>query len=1013
MTINGMVLKSRKRLLSTLKRASRPLRGIWSRPSEAVIGLLALAVVIFALSTYITPLAQWVSGLAGGNQYVALVDGLLNPFRTQHLLLESGLPIYDVRIASEQYATVQSVVEQAVKQGWMSDDLKVWVNARFLYEGQDYNVKVRVRGDLPNHWEGPKKSWAIKFGKSQIDDNGEIREEPIYFQGKHQINLIIPNARDYVLAPFANSLMREAGLVVPRDQFVILRINGVLQGLYYEVEDFDTPLLVAYDRPETTAIFGQNDRAMHFEQYTKYGTPGTLDARFDLGSMRRDVDKVGELALRAMQVLIDHSLNPTPENFRRIRAVLDWEKYLRFRVLTTLFNTNHVRFGSDNLKLFYDESRGLLEPIPWDVHVTRLPKEPGTIDFWNSHGPDEIQRATLMDPELRLQRNRILWEMMSDGGDGLIAKFNALHERIRPLAWADVLSTPIQGYKMDQIKEDLEFNVHRVYKVLSLSSANFLYRLEANDRAALEIATLNFSGIQLQGILISDTQVFEGHYRLYEDANENAELDRGDRLVAETTAANGKINFALDKYVLPEVKYDSDFIDCEYWEYFDTLTGRSRFFLVGKLTPAQRHPLDWAPPQIQVAAVNAVSGEYIPSGFINQAEPLPVNSIGITAYDASDPLDLEAPELSLVEFLRAHPEFSASRERPGAAELSGSVILSGTVIVPRSVPLILQPGADITMLPAANVLSYGGLIAIGTPENRIRIHDNGSGQAWGAFAVVRPPEKVVMAYTDVQGGGQAQINGILFTGGFAVHDGDLDLSQCRFSDMQSEDAINLKNGHILMRNCLVTDSASDAIDIDFGTGEVRDSQFINIRGDGVDMSGSTLVVAGNRFENIGDKGTSVGENSHPIIVNNLYRGCQIGISSKDLSDTKVAYSTFVDNVVAIEVKRKKAWYGAGSGEFVNNVFAGNQVLLEEDYFSRGLSAIHHSLADDQAACPTCQIGSIRFQAPDAGDYRLAPGSLGGSGFELEQADWVRLDGLGDLPREPGIFTDLASLLGER
>ncbi|MBI5031570.1 MAG: CotH kinase family protein [Chloroflexi bacterium] len=1014
MTVRSMVLNSGKKLATPLKRLSRPFRGVWPRFSDALIGMVALAVVVIALLTNYTPLARYASGLVTGNQYVALLDGFLNPFRTPNLLLNSGLPIYDVKVSHQQYAILESVAEQARKQGWMSEDLQTWVNGKFFYGGEEYDIKLRIHGDLPPHWEGPKKSWSIKFGDEKINDNGTVVKEPKYLAGKRRINLIIPQDRDYILAYFTNALMREQGLVVPRDQFVILRINGTMQGLYYEVEGFDKPLLAAQQRPETT-VFGENDRAMHFDQYTKYGMPGTSDAQYDMGSLGRQVDTESELGIQAMQVLIDHSLNPTSQNFRRVRAVLDWNKYLRFRVWTTLLNTNHVRFGSDNLKLYYDASRGLLEPVPWDVHVTRMPKEPGTIDFFNNHGPDEIERATLMDPELRLQRNKVLWEMLSDGGDKLMAKYDAIHERIRPYAWADVLSTPIHGYKMDVLKKDLDYNIRRTYQVLSLASGSLTFRLEANDRAALDFTATNFSGIQLQSIQIA-APVLDGQYRLYEDANGNGELDTSDPLLGETTATRlgdttaitGTIRFAWGKYILPQVKYGSDTIDGRYWEFFDTFAGRARFFLVGKLTPAKRDPLLWQPPEIQVAAVNAATGLPIPAVLINPNESQQVNSIGIIAYDASRPFDLEAPERSLADFLQAYPKFTASRDHPGAAELSGKVTISGTVIVPKSVPLILRPGTDITMMPDASLVSFGGLTASGTPESRIRIHDNGSGDPWGTFAVVRPPQAVTMAYIDVEGGGQAQVNGILFTGGLAVYDADLLIEQCRITNMKSEDSLNLKNGRILMKNCLIANSASDAFDSDFTTGEIRDSEFINIKGDGVDLSGSTVTIVGNRFENVGDKGVSVGEDSHPIIINNLFRNCNIGISSKDLSDAKVAYSTFVDNALAIEAKRKKPMFGAGSGEFINNVFSGNKTLLEEDYFSRGLIKLHHSLVDKPADCRTCQGADIRFRSPETGDYRLVPAILPG-GFAPVQTEWTKFDGMGDLPQLPGIFTNPPAL----
>ncbi|MFW6068841.1 MAG: CotH kinase family protein, partial [Chloroflexota bacterium] len=798
MTILEATAKTTESVRSTLKRASRPLSGIWSHSAEAVLGLFALLIVGFALLTYYPPAARIASSFSTGNRYLAIAEGLINPFRSPRVLMNSGLPVYDLEVNHTEMARIDEAIEEALQQGYMDEEQQVWARGRFHYDGQDYNVRIRTRGDLPPHWEDAKKSWRIRFGESNVTYNGETSDQDIYFQGKEQINLIIPWDRDYIVAPFVNALMREAGLVAPQDSYAILRLNGVVQGLYYQVEHFDNALLAAYQRPETT-VTGQNDRAMHFEQYTKYGTAVVSDSWYDMGVVNLQVEEEGPTvnqALQALQVLYEHSINPTPANFERVRAVLDWEKYLSFRNVTTLLNTNHVRFGSDNFKLYFDPSRGLLEPIPWDVHLVRMPDEPGTIDFWNEKGPDEIQRATLLDPHLRLQRNKMLWEWVDDGGDRLLDQYNALHEEIRPLAWADVLSTPVHGYRMDVLKKDLTFNVKRMHKVLGLSTANVTYRLEAADRASLEVVALNFSGIQMQEIRVTDPDLFEGDYQLYQDVNGNGEFDPQDALVAETTATNGSVRFLLDHYVFPELNYSSEIIDGGVWTYMEPLAGRQRYFLIGKVDRLGRDPLLWTRPDIQVFAENAVTGQDMPSDYIVSGDQLPENYIGVLAYDASNVLDLQAPELTLTEFLERNPQFSASDSRPGAAELRGSVVISGTVIVPRRVPLILQPGVDITMTPNATLLAYGGLTGQGTADQRIRIHGDNSGRPWGSFAAIRPPDEVVLQYIDVSGGGQAQANGLLLTGGLAVHEGDLRLENCQVGDMFSEDGLNLKSGQV-------------------------------------------------------------------------------------------------------------------------------------------------------------------------------------------------------------------------
>ncbi len=580
---------ARRRARAAARWTVRPLRRIWPRSADAALGFVSLLVVALALLTFWPTVTVQASHLATNNKVVAYLYGMLNPFRTRHALLESGLPVYDLRIASRNLVRLEAVAQEAAKVGYMSEDQRLWVPATFITEGQRYNVQVRLRGDLPNHWTEPKKSWRINFGSEEITDALGTRKEAIPFHGRDQINLVIANDRDFALAPFVNDLMRGEGLVVPRDQFVVLRINGRPQGLYYEVEHFDNPLFAAYERPETT-VFGQNDRAMHFEQYTKLGAAGAADARFDPASLRRLVDETNDLGLPAMEVLETHELDPTPDNFRRARAVLDWEKYLAFRSLTTLLNTNHVRFGSDNLRLYFDPSRGLLEPVPWDAHVVRMPAEPGTIDYWNNHGADELQKATLRDPELRLQRNQILWRWLSDGGEGLMARYDAIHERVRRAAWVDVLTSPIQAFKMDALRGDLRYNVRRAHKVLALSSANAVYRLLAADRAALDVSSLNFSGVNLAGITLTDPAVLRGRYRLLEDLDGNGVADPGEPTVAVAQADAGTVHFDVNDPILPEVEYRGDIIGDRYWEFMDTLEGRRHYLVLGRLADEPRDP---------------------------------------------------------------------------------------------------------------------------------------------------------------------------------------------------------------------------------------------------------------------------------------------------------------------------------------------------------------------------------------------------------------------------------------
>jgi hypothetical protein len=116
----------------------------------------------------------------------------------------------------------------------------------------------------------------------------------------------------------------------------------------------------------------------------------------------------------------------------------------------------------------------------------------------------------------------------------------------------------------------------------------------------------------------------------------------------------------------------------------------------------------------------------------------------------------------------------------------------------------------------------------------------------------------------------------------------------------------------------------------------------------------------------------------------------------------------VDNKLAIEAKRKKEFFGGGSGEFVNCVFSGNAELFTEDYFSQNQILISHSILDVAAKWPTCKTADVRFVDPAQANYVLDASSMAGNGLTIAQPDWLPHWGNGAAPKVPGIFGNMAN-----
>jgi hypothetical protein len=132
--------------------------------------------------------------------------------------------------------------------------------------------------------------------------------------------------------------------------------------------------------------------------------------------------------------------------------------------------------------------------------------------------------------------------------------------------------------------------------------------------------------------------------------------------------------------------------------------------------------------------------------------------------------------------------------------------------------------------------------------------------------------------------------------------------------------------------------------------------------------------------------------------------CNIGVSCKDLSNPKIAYCTFVDNQLAIEAKRKKPFFGGGSGEFVNCVFSGNAALLTEDYFSKDKIKVSHSVTDVRVNWPACKTTAVRFVDRWAGNYSLDASAVASNGFETSHPAWLTSGVNGSIHKLPGIFS---------
>ncbi|MBU1176980.1 CotH kinase family protein [Patescibacteria group bacterium] len=263
-----------------------------------------------------------------------------------------------------------------------------------------------------------------------------------------------------------------------------------------------------------------------------------------------------------------------------------------------------------------------------------------------------------------------------------------------------------------------------------------------------------------------------------------------------------------------------------------------------------------------------------------------------------------------------------------------------TIIFPRNLSLEIKPDVQLKFALDVSFISYGSILAQGSKERPIRLFGQNKDLPWGVFAILGPHQKKsVFEYCLIEGGSEAYINGVFYSGQLAVHHTDVIIKDCQFQLANGDDGLNIKNGKVEIKNNIFSNNKFDGLDLDWVTGAVSNNYFSDngqktvIDGDGLDLSGSAnLMIFNNKFKNSPDKCLSVGEDSKDttIIFNNLFSGCDIGIAVKDNSKVKIINNVIVDNRIGISVYEKKPVFGGAWPVVINTIIWNNDKSIELD-----------------------------------------------------------------------------------
>ena len=145
-------------------------------------------------------------------------------------------------IAPEDYDLLAKNREIALKNGVIDKSLKKYIRGKLIHKKIEVPIKLRFKGDWPDHLETDKWSFRIKV----TGDHS--------FKGLKSFSIQSPHTRTFLKEWIMHQIFKDEGVLTTRYDFISVDLNGKSLGIYAYEEHFDKQLLEFNQRREAPIL---------------------------------------------------------------------------------------------------------------------------------------------------------------------------------------------------------------------------------------------------------------------------------------------------------------------------------------------------------------------------------------------------------------------------------------------------------------------------------------------------------------------------------------------------------------------------------------------------------------------------------------------------------------------------------------------------------------------------------------------------------------------------------------
>jgi hypothetical protein len=653
--------------------------------------------------------------------------------------------------------------------------------------------------------------------------------------GMRRLSIQNPQVRNYEAEPLFFKALRHEGIVSPRYFFIEVAINGNNIGLMAVEEHFSKELLESQGHRESVII--------KFNEYLFHEEQNGANGIFPITSSFKNVDIQ---AFGIKNIMRSKTLSTQLEISRGLirgfqtggilaSDVFDPEIMGRFLALSHLWGAWHA-LQWHNIRLYFNPITTKLEPIGYDAEIREYIWNKG---FNNFPAGYPLASDLLSDEKILDSYKRNIIRITQENKD------DSFYKRVRPFQ-----------RKYMRI-------LHKEYPFLAPINLKKL----SNRMKFKSAKTQNYSEkykIILRAYIFKDSNNY-----VLELANPIPE----------------SIIISSIKWVDNDTREISDFLVESFIDYPMKLSSTKIGEAPASIFLKIKNPTKLLSSSVEISAY--VLDQKQSKRMI---KPITYNPV------IRKPLFSKQPIKNL---LKKYKFFVFDKNLKLITFKPGKWTVNDYIIIPKEVSLMITEGTEIQFNPSSGLISYGPIIIKGTKKLPVVLkgmENYNQKKSWQGIIVIDSQKLSEWSHVQIKNTSGVNIDGWSLSSGVTFYNSDIKMNYVSFDGNKSENSLNIIKSKFEIKNIIIKNTISDALDSDFSNGTIENSRFENIGsqggGDGIDISGSQVMVSNIYFENISDKALSVGENSNLRANNVSFRNVAIGAASKDGSKLLISNAKF-------------------------------------------------------------------------------------------------------------------------